>query len=119
MLVLELLDRALPAARPAACFAAGYALADRFDLVGAEPDLPTALFPEQRRPEAVGILGGALAGLPPGCWVDPEPALLSTPAGGLPSAPAVPRHSWRPHRGAELSRHGARRLADQVTGVVA
>lgn len=37
----------------------------------------------------------------------------------LPSAPSVPGHSWRPHRGAELSRHGARRLADQITGVVA
>ena len=47
MLVLDLLDRALAAARPAASFAAGYALAERFDLVGAEPDLPTAFFPEQ------------------------------------------------------------------------
>ena len=47
MLVLDLLDRVLDATRPAACFAAGYALAEQFDLVGAEPDLPTAFFPEQ------------------------------------------------------------------------
>ena len=47
MLILDLLDRALAAARPAACFAAGYALAEQFDLISAEPDLPTAFFPEQ------------------------------------------------------------------------
>jgi len=40
-------------------------------------------------------------------------------AGSLPSALSVGGHSWRPHRGAELSRHGPRRFADQVTGVAA
>ena len=63
MLLLDLLDRALAAARPAACFAAGYALADRFDLVGAEPDLPTAFFPEHDTAAEV-FTGEGAVGLP-------------------------------------------------------
>ena len=55
MLILDLLERALAAVRPVACFAAGYALADEFDLISAEPDLPTAFFPEQGTAQA-GVL---------------------------------------------------------------
>ena len=118
VLVLDLLDRALASARPAACFAAGYALADRFDLVGAEPDLPTVFFPEQRPPPAVEVSGGALSGFPPGCWVDPEPALSPRPPGpstgcrcpppgsspNRPVARAVARTSWSPNRTRESPR---------------
>jgi hypothetical protein len=107
VLVLDLLDRVFGAARPAACFAAGYALAEHFDLVGAEPDLPTAFFPEQRPPDAVAFLGGALAGLPPGCWVDPQPELEHTPAWAIermhvPAAWVFSEHSGRPSRGEDI-----------------
>jgi hypothetical protein len=78
MLILDLVDRALAAVRPAACFAAGYAPAEHFDLLSAEPDLPTAFFPEQGTAE-VGVLAGGAAGTPPGCYVDPQPALEPTP----------------------------------------
>ena len=64
MLVLDLLDRVLDAARPAACFAAGYALAEQFDLVGAEPDLPTAFFPEQGADPSERASGWCPRGLP-------------------------------------------------------
>ena len=107
MLVLDLLDRALASARPAACFAAGYALADRFDLVGAEPDLPTVFFPEQRPPQAVEVSGGALSGFPPGCWVDPEAALEPTPAWAIdrmqvPAAWVFSEQAGRPSRGEDV-----------------
>ena len=107
VLVLDLLDRALASARPAACFAAGYALADRFDLVGAEPDLPTVFFPEQRLPQAVEVSGGALSGFPPGCWVDPEPALEPTPAWAIdrmqvPAAWVFSEQAGRPSRGEDV-----------------
>ena len=107
MLVLDLLDRALAAARPAACFAAGYALADRFDLVGAEPDLPTAFFPEQGPLPADASPGGALSGFPPGCYVDPEPALEATPdwaidAMHVPAAWAFSERSGVPSRGEDV-----------------
>jgi len=107
VLVLDLLDRALAAARPAACFAAGYALADQFDLVGAEPDLPTVFFPEQRLPQAVEMSGGALSGFPPGCWVDPEAALEPTPAWAIdrmevPAAWVFSEQAGRPSRGEDV-----------------
>ena len=107
VLVLDLLDRALASARPAACFAAGYALADRFDLVGAEPDLPTVFFPEQRLPQAVEVSGGALSGFPPGCWVDPEAALEPTPAWAIdrmqvPAAWVFSEQAGRPSRGEDV-----------------
>ena len=107
VLVLDLLDRALASARPAACFAAGYALADQFDLVGAEPDLPTVFFPEQRLPQAVEMSGGALSGFPPGCWVDPEAALEPTPAWAIdrmevPAAWVFSEQAGRPSRGEDV-----------------
>ncbi len=106
VLVLDLLDRALAAARPAACFAAGYALADRFDLVGAEPDLPTAFFPEQG-PSEVAVLGAALSGFPPGCWVEQEPGLEPTPAWAIdrmqvPAAWVFSEQAGRPSRGEDV-----------------
>ena len=118
MLVLDLLDRALAAARPAACFAAGYALAEQFDLVGAEPDLPTAFFPEQGAAPADAFSGGALAGFPPGCYVDPEPALEPTPAWALdrmhvPAAWAYSEQSGRPSRGKDVI------VAQPDTGITA
>jgi len=107
VLVLDLLDRALASARPAACFAAGYALADRFDLVGAEPDLPTVFYPEQRLPRAVEASGGALSGFPPGCWVAYEPALEGTPAWAIdrmqvPAAWVFSEQAGRPSRGEDV-----------------
>lgn len=75
LLVLELPERTFAGAGAAQAFAAAYALADHFDLRAAEPDLPTALFPEQPRaargPAEEGLFDGFLAG----CWAPPEPAL--------------------------------------------
>ena len=107
VLVLDLLDRALAAARPAACFAAGYALADRFDLVGAEPDLPTAFFPEQGTARVDAAPGEALSGFPPGCYVDPEPALEATPDWAIdrmhvPAAWVFSDRSGAPSRGEDI-----------------
>ena len=103
VLVLDLVDRTLAAARPAACFAAGYAVAERFGLITAEPDLPTGFFPEQV-PSRGALLSGPLAGFPPGCWVDPEPALESTPEWAIdrmkvPAAWAVSKQDGQPPRG--------------------
>lgn len=107
ILVLDLLDRALEAERPTACFAAGYALAERFDLVGAEPDLPTAFFPEPDTIQGWALTGGALAGFPPGCFVDPQPALEPTPAWALdrmhvPSGWTYSEQSDRPSQGKDV-----------------
>ena len=118
MLVLDLLDRVLDAARPAACFAAGYALAEQFDLVGAEPDLPTAFFPEQGADPSEMFAGGALAGFPPGCYVDPQPTLEPTPAWALdrmhvPAAWAYSEQCGRPSRGKEVI------VAQPDTGITA
>jgi hypothetical protein len=118
MLVLDLLDRVLDAARPAACFAAGYALAEQFDLVGAEPDLPTAFFPEQGADPSEVFAGGALAGFPPGCYVDPQPTLEPTPAWALdrmhvPAAWAHSEQTGRPSRGKDII------VAQPDTGITA
>ncbi len=107
ILVLDLLDRALVAERPAACFAAGYALAERFDLVSAEPDLPTAFFPEHETVQDWMLAAGALAGFPPGCFVGPQPALEATPAWALdrmhvPSGWAYSEQSDRPRQGKDV-----------------
>jgi serine protease len=107
ILVLDLLDRAMAAARPTACFAAGYALAERFDLVSAEPDLPTAFFPEPDTIPARALTGGALAGFPPGCFVDPQPVLDPTPNWALdrmhvPSGWAYSEERARPGRGEDV-----------------
>ena len=106
VLVLDLLDRALAMARPAACFAAGYALAEQFDLVSAEPDLPTPFFPEQDT-AAGANQGGPMSGFPPGCWVDPEPALEATPAWAIdrmhvPAAWVFSEQNGCPSRGQDI-----------------
>lgn len=118
VLILDLLDRALAAVRPAACFAAGYALAEQFDLITAEPDLPTAFFPEQGTAQAGLQLGGALSGFPPDCYVDPEPALEATPTWVLdrmhvPAAWAFSEQSGRPGRGEDVI------VAQPDTGITA
>ena len=118
MLILDLLDRALSGGAPAACFAAAYALAEQFDLVSAEPDLPTGFFPEQGTAQAAVLSGGALAGFPPGCYVDPQPALEPTPAWALdrmhvPAAWAYSEQSGRPSRGKDVI------VAQPDTGITA
>ena len=118
MLILDVLDRALAAERPAACFAAGYALAGQFDLISAEPDLPTAFFPEHGTARAGAPTGGALAGFPPGCYVDPQPALEPTPAWALdrmhvPAAWTYSELSGRPSRGKDVI------VAQPDTGITA
>ncbi len=107
ILVLDLLDRALDSERPAACFAAGYALAERFEVVGAEPDLPTAFFPEHDTIHGRALTGGAFAGFPPGCFVGPQPALEPTPAWPLdrmhvPSGWIYSEQSDRPSQGKDV-----------------
>jgi hypothetical protein len=107
VLILDLPDRAFAAARPAACFAAGYALAEQFDLAGAEPDLPTPFFPDHSARERVTFLGEALSGFPPGCWVSEEPALRLTPAWGIdrmrvPAAWLFSEQSGRRSRGEDI-----------------
>ena len=77
VLVLELADRTLQGTEPARAFAAGYALADDFDLRTAEPDLPTPFFPEEDPPPA-GVPVEEAFRFPPGCWVDAEDGLPDT-----------------------------------------
>lgn len=74
VLVLELERRTLHGADPAPAYAAGYALADDFDLSAAEPDLPTPFFPVMAPMGADAPVAAALR-FPPGCWVDIEPGL--------------------------------------------
>jgi serine protease len=73
VLVLALPGRRFTGAA-AAAFAAGHELTVRYGLVTAEPDLPTALFPEQP-PRAAGPRTEGVDAFPPGCSVPPEPAL--------------------------------------------
>ena len=106
MLLLDFLDRALVTTRPDACFAAGYALADRFDLIGAEPDLPTAFFPEHDTAAEV-FTGEGLSGFPPGCSVAPQPVLEATPHWAIenmhvPGAWAFSEETGRPSRGEDV-----------------
>jgi serine protease len=73
VLVVEMPGRTLDEASPAAAFSAGYVLADAVGSPVAEPDLPTAFFPETDPAEPVQeSLGGV-----PGCNVDTEPGLAA------------------------------------------
>lgn len=73
VLVVEMPDRTLDGASPAAAFSAAYVLADAVGSPAAEPDLPTEFFPETDPAEPVQeSLGGV-----PGCNVDTEPALAA------------------------------------------
>lgn len=75
VLVAEFPGRTFEGSDPAAAFAAGYILAGEFSLATAEPDLPTAYFPEEPSVTGTGVpveedLGGLI-----GCWAPAEPAL--------------------------------------------
>jgi serine protease len=76
VLVLELPTRTLYGGEPARAYAAGYALADDFDLRTAEPDLPTPFFPEEE-PPLPGAPEEEAFRFPPGCWVDAEDGLVA------------------------------------------
>lgn len=73
VLVVEMPDRTLDGASPAAAFSAAYVLADAVGSPTAEPDLPTAFFPETDPAEPVQESLGAV----PGCNVDTEPELAA------------------------------------------
>jgi serine protease len=108
MLVVELPRRTFEDADPVKAFAAGYQLADEFDLVTAEPDLPTAFFPEEPPPRHAGpFVDEDVGGFPPGCWVAVEPALDSTPRWALdrmrvPEAWAFSLQQGRPSQGTDV-----------------
>jgi serine protease len=74
VLILRIRTRTLHGVTPARAFAAGYALADEFDLRTAEPDLPTPFFPEEDPPPEGTPVEEAFR-FPPGCWVDAESGL--------------------------------------------
>jgi hypothetical protein len=85
VLVVELPDRTFDDVTPAAAFATAYDLADAFDAVTGEPELPTVFFPEVDPPdpgEPVQESIGAVSG----CTVDKEPALAPDWAGRHPRA---------------------------------
>ena len=68
--------------------------------------------------QAVEVSGGALAGFPPGCWVDPEPALEPTPAWAIdrmqvPAAWVFSEQAGRPSRGEDVI------VAQPDTGITA
>lgn len=102
VLVADFPDRTFGADQ-AAAFAAGYVLADELNLAAAEPDLPTALFPE---PTATpdDLAAESMKGLLPGCFVPPEPDLDARPRWALetlrvPQAWALSEALLRPSRG--------------------
>ncbi len=99
VLVVEMAERSF-GGDSAAAFAAAHALADAFDLEAAEPDLPTALFPE---PPAGGAELGIIDLLE--CRAPREDALEATPMWALdamrvPQAWALSEARQRPDRGA-------------------
>ena len=63
--------------------------------------------PNKDRLTAGAVRGAALSGFPPGCWVDPEPALESTPAWAIdrmqvPAAWGFSEQAGRPSRGEDV-----------------
>ncbi|MGA5462287.1 S8 family peptidase [Mycobacterium sp. NPDC050041] len=73
VLVVEMPGRTFDGVSPAAAFSAAYVLADAVGAPAAEPDLPTAFFPEVDPAEPVQeSLGGV-----PGCNVATEPELAA------------------------------------------
>jgi serine protease len=77
VLILEVPDRTLEGADPAFAFTAAYAIADEFDLAAAEPDLPTAYFPEESSLPRHGGVGEEGLDDILGCWVAAEPGLAA------------------------------------------
>ncbi|MBC6449852.1 S8 family serine peptidase [Actinokineospora xionganensis] len=91
-LIIDLPDRSF--ATDADAFSAAYALADDYDALAVEPDLPTALFPE---PDPVRG-----ADFPPGCWSPEHPNLAEEWALWTIRAPQAweySRKQGRPERG--------------------
>jgi serine protease len=116
VLVLELPGRTLEGAETAAAFSAAYALADEFDLAAAEPDLPTAFFPELESSPGVGGAVEESLGQIPGCWVGREDGLEADWALDKIRAPQAWEFSTlggRPSRGAGIV------IAQPDTGVTA
>lgn len=116
VLTLELPDRTLEGADFAPAFSAAYALADEFDLAAAEPDLPTAFFPEEVSLPGEGGLVEEGLGQIPGCWVGREDGLEADWALDKIRAPEAWEFSTlggRPSRGAGVV------IAQPDTGVTA
>ncbi|QYN39139.1 S8 family serine peptidase [Pseudonocardia sp. DSM 110487] len=88
---------------PTAAFVAAHELRAEFDLAAAEPDLPTAFFPEKE--EAGGAGRESVGGFPPGCFAPEEPAIEADPRWALramrvPDAWGFSQAQQRPGRGA-------------------
>ena len=99
LLVVQFPDRAF-AVRGGAAFAAAHRFTEAFDLAGAEPDLPSDLFPEANPDQ--GFVIEDVRGFPLGCFVDDEPALPPAWAIDAIAAPAAWDFSvanQRPDRG--------------------
>lgn len=117
VLVVELPGVTLDGCESPRAFHAAYALADGYGVRTAEPDLPTAFFPEVevREPGAPVVEG---LGEFPGCTVPDEPALRGTPRWPLdrlrvPEAWAYSRALGRPAQGAGIV------VAQPDTGITA
>jgi hypothetical protein len=95
--VVELPDRSF-GADPAAAFTAAHELRERFDAAAAEPDLPTAFFPEDaERGDGEDPGQESVEAFPPGCWAPPDPALDTDPQWAL-RAIGVPQRGSSPRR---------------------
>src|SRR4051812_5397354 len=109
--------RAVPrrafAVRSDAAFTAAHRFTEAFDLAGAEPDLPSDLFPEANPDQ--GFVPEDVSGFPLECFVDGEPALPPTwaiDAIGAPAAWGFSAANQRPDRGRGII------VAQPDTGVV-
>ncbi len=117
VLVVELPDRSFGPDAPAA-FVAAHELRERFDVAAAEPDLPTAFFPEDEELGGGDVHRESVEAFPPGCWAPEDPTLGTDPRWAL-KAMRVPE-AWefsagqrRPARGAGVV------VAQPDTGVTA
>lgn len=108
VLVLEFPEHSLAPGDPAAAFSAGRALAAALDVEMAEPDLPTAFFPEQSVRQPTGrVIDESVTEFPPWCWAPEEPELNTRPRWALesmrvPEAWDFSRQEGRPAQGAEV-----------------
>lgn len=93
-------------ARPEAAFAAAQALVEEYGLAVAEPDLPTAFFPETDPPDDRFRREG-LDNFPPGCWAPEQPELRNDPRWALrqlraPEAWSLSQETGRPSGGQDV-----------------
>ena len=112
LLVVQFPGRAF-AVRGGAAFAAAHRFTEAFDLAGAEPDLPSDLFPEANPDQ--GFVIEDVTGFPLGCFVDDEPTLPPAWAIDAIAAPAAWDFSvanQRPDRGRGIV------VAQPDTGVI-